>query len=308
MHRPVAFRHGNLRGLVRSLVSSSCTTGLPVAHVLPGKARLFQEGNPILFGGVIKKLSDNPPPVAGHEILVADHRGNVIGKGVYNPYSLYRVRMLALQSEAGFLLPLDALIKERIGSAYKMRRYGIMVPSVDTNAYRLVNSEGDRLSGLIVDVFGDIVVAQSAALWIEMNKQSIINALKQLLGNHCHVIWKQSTNFLKLDGFTSNEVPSAVDDADIVAEKYPEGVTVIEEGIKYHVRPGNGQKTGFYCDQRKNRLLLRPLCKGTQFELSVSVFETNVILSAHMIGKQVLDLFCFSGGFSLNALQGGCTR
>lgn len=266
MYRPAVFRHRQLQGALKSLLSSSLATSscadLPVAHVLPGKARLFQEGNPILFGGVVKTLSENPSPMAGHEILVADHHGNAIGKGVYNPYSLYRVRMLALQTEAGFAIPLTDLIKDRIESAYMMRKNGIMIPNADTTAYRLINSEGDRLSGLIVDVFGEIVVAQSAALWIEMNKQNIIDALKHVLGNHCHVVWRQSTNFLKLDGYVAEAVPSATDDSELVAQKFPDGTNVLEEGIKYHVRPGSGQKTGFYCDQRKNRLMLRPLCSG----------------------------------------------
>lgn len=279
-------------------------SSLPTAHIKPGKARLFQEGNPIVYNGVISHLSEGSIPSAGDEILVSDHLGNVIGKGVYNPHSLYRVRMLALKSEACFALPLQEILRLRIQSAYRLRQDCLSLLGAGTNAYRLINSEGDRLSGLVVDVFGDVAVAQSAAFWIEKKRNMIVESLQSVLGPSIRVVWKRSSNFLKLDGFeAASEADSEMPTADYLID-----VNIEENGINYTVKPGFGQKTGFYCDQRSNRMLMRTICSGNLIHVYICSYIRVMWIGLYQSDKRVLDLFCFSGGFSLNALAGGCSR
>lgn len=252
-------------------VSTSVRGSDPVAYIKIGKARLFQEGNPIIFDGVLQNISADPKPMAGDEIIVADQHGNVIGKGAFNPDSLYRVRVLALKSETCFAFPLIDIIKFRIESAYKLRKDCLMIHSTSTSAYRLINSEGDRISGLIVDIFGTVAVVQSAALWIEKRKNLVIDALKFVLGDTIKIIWKKSTNFLKLDGYT---FPEEEEDTDTSVQNYQD-IDIIENEIKYRVKPGSGQKTGFYCDQRSNRLILRSLCQGDQSHYTIPFLHSE---------------------------------
>lgn len=222
-----------------------------------------------MFTGATEKLIGGEiSPNAGDEVLVADHHGNLIGKGTYNPHSLYRVRMIALATEDIFLLPLEEILQHRLQNAVDLRKKCLGMPSESTNAYRLVNSEGDRISGLVVDVYGKTAVAQSAALWVEKSKDIIIQAIKVKLGDDITVIWKQSTKFLELDGFKCSSNSSA-DIAINITGSDPTGggIPIKESDLNYMVHPGRGQKTGFYCDQRRNRLMIRNLCKSEDLNI-----------------------------------------
>ena len=122
--------------------------------------RLFKDGNPIVYGGAISTVSGDPK--VGDEVDVLDHQNNPIGRGVFNPFSQYRVRMLVNSRESKmFQLPLEALLTARIEYARQLRAQ-IGFPSASNTVYRLVNGEGDRLGGLIIDVFDDVVVVQSS--------------------------------------------------------------------------------------------------------------------------------------------------
>jgi 23S rRNA G2069 N7-methylase RlmK/C1962 C5-methylase RlmI len=278
------------RGLVSSPGGSEysivCNSGVsyPTVSVKRGKARLFQDGNPIVFSSAIEKTSSDPAPVAGEEVLVTDHKGTLIGKGAYNPYSLYRVRMLALQTEKDiFHLPFREIVQLRIASAVALRRGCLMLPDAGTTtAYRLINSEGDRISGLVVDVYGCVVVAQCAALWVENCKDTIIKSLKTELGDGICVVWKKSVKFLQLDGLE----PSALDlsmDGQEASDVSMEGESIVESGLNYKVFPGRGQKTGFYCDQRMNRLMIRNLCRGNRRFVALTLIANAVYLLSFLI-------------------------
>lgn len=247
-----------------------------------GKARLFQDGNPLIYGGAVKEVVGDPQ--AGDEVIVNDHMGNSLGRGVFNPFSQYRVRMMARTYESLYELPFEDLIKKRIEQAIAVRS-AISLPSSENSVYRLINGEGDRLGGLVVDVLGTTVVAQSSAYWVERHKKSIEAAILSTVKSQ-KLVWRRAEGRLKQDGYTG-------DLADIVinSETAPEGtekatetedLIVVENGIKYVVCPEDGQKTGFYCDQRDNRMMIRGISKG----------------------KTVLDTFCYSGGFSVNAAAG----
>ncbi len=219
--------------------------------LLPGKARLFQDGNPLVFGGAVKEVFGQP--LSGAEVIVKDHRGNDLGRGFYNPDSQYRVRLMSRSYEDVFQSPLTDIITKRINDAI-IHRKTISLPSAVTSIYRLVNGEGDRLGGLMIDVIGSIVVIQSSAVWVEANKSDIVKALTDILIRRENysirkIIWRRVDTRLKQDGYVGevgDEVVYTKSADDLTIKKE----VVAENGIKYAVFPDDGQKTGFYCDQR----------------------------------------------------------
>ncbi|QCD85980.1 ribosomal RNA large subunit methyltransferase I [Vigna unguiculata] len=208
-----------------------------------GKTQIFKDGNPMVYSGAVDRIIGRPPPKTGDVVLVADGTEKPIGWGL-----------------------IDAAVEVR-------RRLGL--PSVHTNAYRLINSEGDRLSGLIIDVFGDVAVVASSAAWVEKYKSEIEACLGKI--NYInHINWRPSVDILKEDGVNESELK------EMPPSTCPERTKIVENGIVYTISL-KGQKTGFYADQRENR----------QFISTISD------------GLKVLDLCCYSGGFALNAVRGG---
>ncbi len=241
-----------------------------------GKSRLFQNGNPIIYGGAIESIQGDPD--TGDEVLICDHKRNLIGRGIFNSASMYRVRLMARKHEKVFPLPINELLQSRLDSAVSMR-YTLGLKGVaGDEVYRLVNGEGDGLGGLIVDVIGNVIVAQSSAYWCENFKSMIMTELERLGGTEKNVVWRRAESRLKQDGWHGGE--GEYENSD------DKNMIVRENDCKYSVNPTNrGQKTGFYCDQRENRVMIRNLSKG----------------------KSLLDAFCYSGGFSINAAKGGAT-
>jgi len=288
-----------LRATIRTLHCTAAVLAFDVASTAPapgrvtlagGKARLFKNGNPLVFGGAVKHVE--PKHVeAGAVVDVVDGSDKLVGWGVYNPHSMYRVRLLASDEPA--LLEhrdLGRLLSHRIAAA-SMVRTAAGLPSAETTAYRLINGEGDRLSGLMVDIFDGTAVVISSALWLERNRDAISDALLTLPAVS-HVEWRRSEARLKKDGWEEEEEAAEDErgEANVAAgEPATEGgdgaLRVLENGLQYHVDI-LGQKSGFYCDQRDNRRHLAELC----------------------VGRSVLDLFCYSGGFSLCAGRAGAAR
>ena len=239
----------------------------------------------------------------------------LLGYGVFNPDSLYRVRILCHatvhpdwcrqltticskndnsnnKNTAGVSL----IVRKKLQTALHLRQT-LNLPSHDTDTYRLVNGEGDGLSGLAVDVLGGkVAVAMSSAAWCEIHRPMIEAALGDLLPE-MDIVWKTTPSRLAQDGFiinrNHNNNSNNGDDDDNGGEarqendggdEEPRLVLVKENGIDYETFPfEDGQKTGVYCDQRINRAILADHCKG----------------------KRVLDLCCYHGGFSLNAMLHG---
>jgi 23S rRNA G2069 N7-methylase RlmK/C1962 C5-methylase RlmI len=181
-------------------------------------------------------------------------------------------------------------------------RKALQLPSKNTNVYRLVNGEGDRLGGLMVDVIGPVVVVQSSAYWVEKNAAVIRQVLEELLlsssaeeeleqggddddARKKTIIWRRSESRLKQDGYTSsgssavgNVIPveeeegddSDDDDSNSVnsssgslgSDISEDDVVVRENGLRFLCGPESDQKTGFYCDQRDTRSLIRSLSAG----------------------------------------------
>lgn len=249
-----------------------------------GKTQLFRSGNPMVYSGAVDRVVGRPPPMAGDLVLVTDGAEQPIAWGVYNPLSMFAVRIMQTEDEARrepeCVLNMETLLLSRIEAAVKLRKL-LGLPSKDTNVFRLVNSEGDRLSGLIVDVLGEHVVVASSAAWVERHRAAIEVAIGKAIKTS-HLSWRPSYEILKEEGLKFDiSKDSSLDSALDVVDDFE----VVENGVRYLASLG-GQKTGFYADQRDSRLLLRSITRGST----------------------VLDLCCYSGGFALNAALGGASH
>jgi 23S rRNA G2069 N7-methylase RlmK/C1962 C5-methylase RlmI len=226
------------------------------------------------------------------EVPVSDDSKNdntqLVGWGVYNPSSMYRVRILChslLHSNLKLDLSdpstaLSTILTMQFKKALDARR-AMGLPSSTTDTYRLFNGEGDGLSGLAVDVIGGhVAVVMSSAGWCEVWQSAILKCLQEVLPDY-DLIWKTTPSRLKQDGYeveADNEEEE--DDDESSSDATP--VIGLENGVQYQTFPHlKGQKTSVYCDQRENRSNLAQLCAG----------------------KRVLDLCCYHGGFSLNAAK-----
>ncbi|KAG0607513.1 hypothetical protein M758_8G034000 [Ceratodon purpureus] len=250
-----------------------------------GKTQLFRSGNPMVYSGAIDRVVGRPPPVAGDLVMVTDGAEQPIAWGVYNPLSMFAVRIMQTEDEARrepeCVLNMETLLQSRIEAAVKLRKL-LGLPSTNhTNVFRLVNSEGDRLSGLIVDVLGEHVVVASSAAWVERHRATIEVAIGKAIKTS-QMSWRPSVEILKEEGLQVDiSKESSLEPALDVVDDFE----VVENGVRYLASLA-GQKTGFYADQRDSRLLLRSITGGST----------------------VLDLCCYSGGFALNAALGGASH
>lgn len=255
--------------------------GLAKVVLKKGKTQVFKDGNPMVYSGAVDRIIGRPPPKTGDVVLVADGSERTIGWGLYNSVSMFCVRLMQLEEEVTrepcYALNMEKLLEARLYDAINLRR-SMALPSADTNAYRLVNSEGDRLSGLIVDVFGDVAVIASSAAWVEKYKQEI-EFLVGKVRDVNHIKWRPSIDILKEEGL---EISS---NGEYISSSCPGRAKVMENGICYLVSL-DGQKTGFYADQRDSRLLISSISRD----------------------RTVLDVCCYSGGFALNAAFGGASN
>ncbi|ONK65834.1 uncharacterized protein A4U43_C06F1450 [Asparagus officinalis] len=254
--------------------------GLARVVLKKGKTQLFRDGSPMVYSGAVDRIVGRPPPKTGDTVLVADGTEKPIGWGVYNSVSMFCVRLMQLEEEATrdpyCALDMERLIEIRFDAAVELRkRMGL--PSADTNAYRLVNSEGDRLSGLIVDVFGDVAVVASSAAWVEKYKQEIELHVGRINGVN-HVNWRPSVDILKEEGLD-------ILDSKEKTSPYTGRVKcmVMENGVCYLVSL-EGQRTGIYADQRENRHLISLISKD----------------------QKVPDVCCYICGFGFEAALASC--
>jgi len=207
---------------------------------------------------------------------------------------MYRVRLMAFLSLGEDLtalaprgtVPLEAVqqtLRDRIALAIGTRQSLGLPAESTTNAYRLVNSEGDNLSGMAVDIMAKYAVVQSSALWVEKHRQLISTTLREMVSGIEDVVWKRDENSLRKEGAT--EADSNGDEGNRKEGEDPLGgleIDVLENSARFRVNVGM-QKTGFYLDQRANRAFVRDMAKG----------------------KRVLDLCCYTGGFAVAAALGG---
>jgi 23S rRNA G2069 N7-methylase RlmK/C1962 C5-methylase RlmI len=245
---------------------------LPVVTLHRGRARPFWFGNPVVFSGAVASVAGEPAP--GDLVALCDADARVIGHGFWNPDSQYRVRVVRLERPGEPPPELAAILAKRLRAARDLRA-ALGLPSADTDAWRLFNSEGDGLSGLTVDVYADVAVVVASARWVEVHREAVSAAVRDVLGPGTRML---------------HRIPGGIRQAEHLAQpppgEDPGPIEIREAGLRYRVEVAHGQKTGFYLDQRENRAAVRRMAAG----------------------RRVLDAFCFTGGFALAAAAGGASE
>ncbi len=234
----------------------------------PGREKSLLYKHPWIFSSAVDSVSGEP--AVGDTVLVRASGGEKLGLGAYSPHSNIRIRMWMHDPD----VKIDrTFFYARIAAAIEKRRRYIF--NQDCNAYRLVFGESDGLPGLVVDQFDKVVVVQVLSAGVEANRQEIFSVLRELLPGH--VLYERSDVDVRLlEGLPERT-------GLIYGDVIPSENWVSEYGIQYLVDVVGGQKTGFYIDQRENRRKLQNYCRE----------------------KDVLNCFCYTGGFTLNALKGG---
>ena len=248
-------------------------------HLKPHKEESLLRFHPWVFSGAIRsiQLDANYPynqPQEGEVVQVLDSNGKVLGVGHYQVGSI-AVRILAFGVGE---LPRD-FWTERIRAAYEVRcSLGLL--SATNNTYRLVHGEGDFLPGLIVDVYADTAVIQAHSIGMHYHRQEIADAIVQSVPQVDKVYYKSDDTLPHKAPIQGNRVGYLIgaEKADFNGDFWAK-----ENGLDFRIDWLRGQKTGFFIDQRDNRSLLEHYAQG----------------------KEVLNMFCYTGGFSVYALRGG---
>ena len=226
-------------------------------------------GNPWIFSQAIERI-EPASAEAGALVSVHDAAGALIGMGYSNPATTIAIRMIAWAETPS----IEELVARRLKNALALRRRFIRD---DTNAYRLINGDGDGLSGVVVDGFGDVIVLQILTAGADRMRATIVDALSELL--HPRSIIERSHGAVRKQEGLEDRI------AVLAGEPVTETIA-IENNIKLKIDFEHGQKTGYFLDQRDNRA------------------KAGAIAS----GARVLDAFCYQGGFSLAALAGGAGK
>lgn len=235
-----------------------------------GKAKAAYQRHPWVFSGAV--ADGGKRPHNGEMVQVIDDQEEFVAYGLYNGQSRVTVRLLEWDVDR---CPDEGWWRMRIQQALEAREPLLRSPNTDT--VRLIFAEADFLPGLIVDRYANFLSVQIHSSGVERIKEVVTDELNQLL---CpRGIYERSDASAR----THEGLPAA--SGILSGERPPEWLEIKENGLRYQVNIIEGQKSGFYCDQRDNRLLT----------------------ASYAQGKRVLDCFCYSGGFSLNALAQGAT-
>ena len=235
----------------------------------PTRDRSIRRRHPWILSGAIARVEGAETP--GDWVQVRSAEGEILGYGLLSPESALRVRMLTIGKEA----PDDDLIAERIRLAVERRAANPLLG--DTQAVRLVNAEGDGLPGLTVDRYADVVVVKMTAVGMQRRRERIAAVLRETTG--------AGVGFERADAAAARREGMSTEQGALWGT-VPDGPFEIRErDRRYRIDVVAGQKTGFYLDQRDSRDLVASLAAG----------------------RRVLDLFAYSGGFSVAAALGGAS-
>lgn len=233
-----------------------------------GKSESLKRFHPWVFSGAI--AGANGKLNEGDIVRIVSNENELMGYGHYQIGSI-AVRMLTFREEK-----IDHTFwVTRLSEALRLRKALQLTGRADNNIYRLVHGEGDRLPGLVIDVYGKTAVMQAHSVGMHMSREQIADALIEASeGLIENVYYKSETTLpFKADLHQENGFLRGHD----------EGNVAVENGLKFHIDWLRGQKTGFFVDQRENRSLLEHYAKG----------------------RNVLNMFCYTGGFSVYAMRGG---
>ena len=232
-----------------------------------GKEESLKRFHPWVFSGAIQAIEEGIEE--GDTVRLVNRNGDFIAVGHYQEGSI-AVRVLTFEDREID----DDFWHSRISSALKMRQSIGIADSPSNNTYRLVHGEGDNLPGLIIDVYGDTAVMQAHSIGMHKVRKEIAKALVDVMESRIsNVYYKSETTLPFMDATDMNGFIYGGSDNNVA----------LENGLKFRVDWLKGQKTGFFVDQRENRSLLEK----------------------YAAGKRVLNMFCYTGGFSFYAMRGG---
>lgn len=237
---------------------------MPSIYLRPGKEKPVKHHHPWIFSGAIEKVEGNLVP--GSVVEVKDSKGNFLTRGYYNAHSQIAVRLLEWQESTVIE---EAWWRRKVEQAIRHRQH--LLNQTDTNAFRLVNAEADLLPGLIVDKYGDFIIVQFLTAGIDKVKEILVDEINNLL-KPAGIYERSDVSVRNFEGLSQIK-------GTLKGESPPNLLEIKENGFRFLINVQNGQKTGFYLDQRANRKI-------------VARFTTN---------KNVLDCFAYTGSFGVYA-------
>jgi len=251
-----------------SAPSAAAERGPVELRLRSGRDKAIRQGHPWVYSGAIADL--DPALAPGTVVGVLAAGGEFLGRGYVNPRCTIALRLLTRRDE-----PVDRdFVRRALGAAVELRR---RVLTAKTTAYRLVNGEGDGLPGFLVDRFEDVLVVQCLTAGAERLRDWLVDALIAEL---------QPRAVLEHSRGAVRRAEGLADRSGVLFGESPDELESLENGARRVGEPGRGQKTGYFCDQRDNRALVREIAAGAT----------------------VLDTYCYTGGFAVNAGLGGAAR
>jgi 23S rRNA (cytosine1962-C5)-methyltransferase len=249
---------------------------LNIVHLRRGKEESLERRHPWVFSGAIERITEHLAPLSEGDLVdVVTKSGDFIARGHWQIGSI-AVRVLTFDDEQ-----IDqSWWNRRVSEALGVRKALGLVDNADTTCYRLVHGEGDLLPGLVIDIYERTAVVQCHSVGMYHSRNAIAEALREAYGDKLEAIYDKSSQTLPFKaelGAIDGYLWGRCEERDNV---------VLENGLKFKVNWEEGQKTGFFIDQRVNRDLVRQYSKG----------------------RKVLNTFCYTGGFSVAALAGGATE
>ena len=236
-----------------------------IVRIKKGEARAYKAGGLWIYDNEIDRVEGDPKP--GSIVRVEDFDGYLLGVGFYNPRSKISIRMLSKKDEV-----IDReFLKNRVKRAYDYRK---ALAFEGSDSFRVIFGEADFLPGIVIDKYADVLAVQSLALGIDLMKNDIVDILKELFeadGVHIRGVYERSDAKVRADeGLEPFK--------GYIGEEFDTDVIITENNVRYHVDVKDGQKTGFFLDQKLNRRAVGELARGLE----------------------VLDCFTHTGSFALN--------
>lgn len=249
------------------------SSDLPLLRLKPGREKSLLRRHPWIYSGAVTNVDGDPNP--GETVMVRSSDGRFMGLAGYSPHSQIRARIWTFNETETidryfFQRRLEEAIRSR---SILVKRWGD--PNNAALAYRLVHAESDRLPGFILDQYGDTLVIQVLSAGAERWRDVFADLALELTGA-TRVYERSDVEVRELEGLSLRV-------AKIRGDEPPEKIAIVENGINFWVDVRNGHKTGFYLDQRANRLRVREYAQD----------------------REVLDCFCYTGGITANILAGG---
>jgi 23S rRNA (cytosine1962-C5)-methyltransferase len=241
---------------------------MPALTLKPGREKSLLRRHPWVFSGAIERVDGNPAP--GETVDLLSSKGDFLARAAYSPRSQIRARAWTFDT---FDAIDESFFRKRIATAIQSRDTWNV--ERDTNALRLIHAESDGLPGLIVDRYADMLVVQFLTAGVDAWRETLADLLLELTGLQ-NIYERSDADVRELEG-----LPTRI--GSLRGACHSSLVTIEEHGLHFKVDFQRGHKTGFYLDQRENRLKVRQLAAD----------------------RDVLDCFCYTGGFTVNALAGG---